>query len=123
MPRAWDSLSLSPRLVAAEATEVSTPAAASAAASAGEQGRASVLDNTGDGCTAATTYALHGVDLVSFFSLAAGDEPVIGSTRYSSSYGGYEYVFSSALNKALFEVCVRARDNVARYSVVHTRGI
>lgn len=94
---------ISPRF----ATAAITPATASVAttpAAAGEQDEEAAAFNSSDDCTAATTYALLGVDLVSYATLAAGDEPAIGSTHYASSYGGYSYLFSSASNKALFEV-------------------
>lgn len=44
---------------------------------------------------------------MAYFSMAEGDEPVIGSPSYASTYGdGYEFMFSSAKNLALFEVRV-----------------
>ena len=47
---------------------------------------------------------MQGVDLVAYFSLAEGDDPVIGSTSYVSTFGSYSFQFSSATNLALFEV-------------------
>lgn len=47
---------------------------------------------------------MQGVDLVAYFTLAEGDEPVLGSPSYVSTFAGYSFQFSSAKNLALFEV-------------------
>lgn len=53
---------------------------------------------------AGATFALQGVDLVAYFSLAEGDEPVLGSPEHVAAYGDFQFKFSSAKNKALFKV-------------------
>lgn len=62
--------------------------------------------NEGDDCTTGAPFPLEGVDLVAYFSLAEGDEPLLGSPKYVSTYGDYNFQFSSARNLALFEVCL-----------------
>eukprot|EP00752_Nemacystus_decipiens_P017527 g15708.t1 len=59
--------------------------------------------NDSDDCTAGADFAMQGVDLVAYFSLAHGDEPVLGSTTHVSTFGSYSFLFSSANNLALFE--------------------
>lgn len=59
--------------------------------------------NDSDDCTAGARFVLEGVDLVAYFSLAEGDEPVLGSSRHVSTYGNFTFQFSSERNKALFE--------------------
>lgn len=85
---------------------LSAPATASAAAVSADASSAEDAEawNSSDDCTAGATFALQGVDLVAYFSLAEGDEPVIGSAEHASIYGAFEFKFSSARNKALFEV-------------------
>ena len=60
--------------------------------------------NISDDCMAGATFALQGVDLVAYFSLGEGDEPVLGSSDHVAAYGDYRFKFSSAKNRALFEV-------------------
>lgn len=60
--------------------------------------------NDSEDCTAGADFAMQGVDLVAYFTLAEGDEPVLGSPSYVSTFAGYSFQFSSATNLALFEV-------------------
>lgn len=55
-------------------------------------------------CTNPSNFVMDGVDLVAFFSLQKDDDAVMGSPEYASIYKGYRLMFSSAENKALFQV-------------------
>lgn len=64
----------------------------------------------GDGYTTAqcagdlSLPVLMGADLVAYFSLEEHGEAIFGFADYEAVYGGYRFLFSSAENKALFEV-------------------
>lgn len=47
---------------------------------------------------------LNGVDLVAYFSLAAGAAPVYGTENYMAVFGNYRFYFSSVENLQEFEV-------------------
>lgn len=63
-----------------------------------------IVLHTTDCANPHTAPALHRVDLVEYFSLQAGEPAVTGKSEHAAVHGGYRFLFSSAANKALFEV-------------------
>lgn len=54
-------------------------------------------------CNSYDDIVLKGADVVAYFSLNENQTAVIGDSKFSSTYNGYTFYFSSHANKALFE--------------------
>lgn len=63
-----------------------------------------VLFHTTDCANPKLAPVVQGVDLVGYFSLQPEEPAVAGRAEHAAVYEGYRYFFSSAENKALFEV-------------------
>lgn len=62
------------------------------------------LTSTADCAGDVSRPVLAGADVVEYFNIPAGSEPVIGKSSISTQHNGYLFFFNSTENRALFEV-------------------